>query len=97
MNRISEYQSNATQCLKLAKYVSNEGDRRSLIQMAAGWQALADSVRGREPKPREPEPAPVASRPKSPEPVEPPLRLKRPRKKAPISVRTAVLKSRQGD
>jgi hypothetical protein len=95
MSHISEYQNYATQCLKLAKDASNEGDRRSLVQMAGDWQALVDRVLRRDPQPQEPKPAPVASRPKSREPVEPALRSKRPRKRPPISVRTVLLKSRE--
>ena len=95
MNHISEYQNYATKCLKLAKDASNEGDRRSLVQMAADWQALVDKVLPRDPRPQEPKLAPVASRPKSLEPLEPPQRSKGPRKRPPISVRTVLSKSRE--
>ena len=93
VNRISEYQKNALQCLKLAE-ASNEGDRRGLIQMAEDWHALADKVRQREANPQEQEPEPVAAWPKSAEPSEPPLRPKRPQRKARTPVQTVILRSR---
>jgi hypothetical protein len=91
----------AVECRKLAE-LSNETDRRALIEMAADWHALADKVRQREANPRlreanpqEQEPAPVSSPPKSPEPSDTPVRPKRPlAKKARTPVQTVVLKSR---
>ena len=102
MNQISKYEERAVQCEKLAE-LSNETDRRALIEMAADWHALADKVRQREAEnPRlgeanqqEQEPAPVSSPPKSPEPSNTPVRLKRPlAKKARTPVRTVVIRSR---
>jgi hypothetical protein len=101
MNRISKYEERAVQCLKLAE-LSNETDRRALIEMAADWHALADRVRQREANPhlgeanpQEREPAPVSSSPKSPEPSDAPVWPKRPpAKKAWTPVLTEVFKSR---
>jgi hypothetical protein len=62
--------------------------------MAEDWRALADKVSQREANPHEQEPAPVAARPDSPEPLAPPLRPKRPQKKARTPVQTIILKSR---
>ena len=101
MNRISKYEERAVQCEKLAE-LSNETDRRALIEMAADWHALADKVRQREANPhlreanpQEQEPAPVSSSPKSPEPSNRPVPLKRPlTKKARTPVQTVFLKSR---
>ena len=76
MNRISEYQKNAAQCLKLAES-SNERDRRAFVQMAEDWRVLAEKVRQREATPGEQQPR-VAVWPKNPEPQDPPLRQKRP-------------------
>jgi hypothetical protein len=84
--------------------LSNETDRRALIEMAADWHALADKVRQREAEnPRlgeanqqEQEPAPVSSSPKSPEPSNTPVWPKRPlAKKARTPVQTIVFKSRR--
>ena len=92
MNRISEYRKNAVQCLRLAES-SNEKDRRDLVQMAEDWRALADKVSQREANPHEQEAAPVAAL-LSLEPSVPPMRPKRPQKKARIPVQTVILKSR---
>jgi hypothetical protein len=82
--------------------LSNETDRRALIEMAADWHALADKVRQREANPhlreenpQEQEAAPISSSPKSPEPSNTPVRLKRSlAKKARTRVQTVVRKSR---
>jgi hypothetical protein len=94
MDRISKYEACAVQCEKLAE-LSNETDRRALIEMAADWHALADKVRQREANSQEQEPAPVSSSPKSPEPSKTPVRVKRPlARKARTPVQTVVRKSR---
>jgi hypothetical protein len=99
MNRISKYEERAVQCEKLAA-LSNETDRRALIEMAADWHALADKVRQREANPhlreanpQKQEPASVSSSPKSPEPSDAPVRPKRPlAKKARPPLQTVVRK-----
>jgi hypothetical protein len=94
MDQISKYEERALQCEKLAG-LSNEMDRRALVEMAADWHALAEKVRQREANTQEQEPAPVSSPPKSLEPSNSPVRLKRPlAKKARTPVRTEVRKSR---
>jgi hypothetical protein len=93
MNQISGYQNNAAKCIRLAE-LSNERDRRALVQMAADWHALADKVRQREANPQEHEPPPVAPSPISPKPSDQLLRPKRVQKKARTPVRTVFLKSR---
>jgi hypothetical protein len=94
MNLISKYEERAVQCQKLAE-LSNETDRRALIEMAADWHALADKVRQREANPQEQEPVPVSSPQKSPESSDTRVWVKRPpAKKARTPVQTVVLKSR---
>jgi hypothetical protein len=42
MNLIERYRRYAADCLKMAKSVSNDGDKARLLQMAETWRQLAE-------------------------------------------------------
>ena len=48
MRKASEYQRNAEECQKLARYSQNPEYKKSLEQMAQTWVALAEERRRRQ-------------------------------------------------
>jgi hypothetical protein len=74
MSRASAYHGYAAECLKLARTAYSADARHSLLEMAAGWLALASKVEDREaelerasshPKPA-PTPEPLVAQPPKP-------------------------------